>query len=637
MKSILRSVVVTAALVAAQCPTNLVAQVNDWVDLGGSNDFADGNNWSFAVQPDEFFEVSRIGSDPGFAATTNPTATVSTNLAGIPSSALVLGDGTGFEGTLDIISGGTLVTSAGFVSQTGNLTVGVNGGTGFLNVSGTGVLNVGGLLQTDISGDAASTIALSGAATVTADSAIFNNGLQVIGSDVSFSTTGSTVFQQNGVHEWEFAVSGGSAGTSALSVAGQATLDGVLKLDTMGGTPAVGDSFALVDSATVAGSFSGIDIADVPNLGLGVQARVESAAGGTNGVVTSVLFEQQPVLTVNRQTGAVSIQNPGSASTVAFDTYTVGSGNGSLSQANWTPLADSSSWQEANPSANALSELNPIDTETIGGSTSISLGNIFQPASGALGDDNEDITFTFAPDGQGNVSGIVVYEGIPTDNLTLNVDRTTGQAQIINGFGSAVSLDTYTVTSESDALDTAGFAPIGGDFQVAISDTGTVSEINPLDSLDLATGEAQALGALFDFDAVGAEEDFVFRFTLPDENFFRTGRVVFDDELTVLETGGLDGDYDDDGVVSAADYSLWRGSVGGSDAVLSGNGTGDASGLVVQADYDLWRASFGNSSLPASAATAAAAVPEPASALLVALGLSVAGARRGSRGPHTRR
>jgi hypothetical protein len=97
----------------------------------------------------------------------------------------------------------------------------------------------------------------------------------------------------------------------------------------------------------------------------------------------------------------------------------------------------------------------------------------------------------------------------------------------------------------------------------------------------------------------------------------------------------LSGDYNQNGVVDAADYLLWRDTLGqsvanGSDADGNGNGTID------EADYMVWRAQFGqsaNTSAAASAGPVAAAAPEPSSwfALIlgVCLGSLVSGRLRG--------
>ena len=60
----------------------------------------------------------------------------------------------------------------------------------------------------------------------------------------------------------------------------------------------------------------------------------------------------------------------------------------------------------------------------------------------------------------------------------------------------------------------------------------------------------------------------------------------------------LAGDYNNSGTVDAADYVVWRNSLGTS-IVLPNDTT---PGSVTQADYNLWRANFGRS-VPASAAS----------------------------------
>jgi hypothetical protein len=70
------------------------------------------------------------------------------------------------------------------------------------------------------------------------------------------------------------------------------------------------------------------------------------------------------------------------------------------------------------------------------------------------------------------------------------------------------------------------------------------------------------------------------------------------------------GDYNGNGKVDAADYVLWRNTLGQS--VTAGTGAdGNADGTITQADYDFWKAKFGNTS--GSGSLASANVPEPAS------------------------
>ena len=78
---------------------------------------------------------------------------------------------------------------------------------------------------------------------------------------------------------------------------------------------------------------------------------------------------------------------------------------------------------------------------------------------------------------------------------------------------------------------------------------------------------------------------------------------------------GIEGDFNGDGVVDAADYTTYRDNLGAAEngIVLGGNGSG---GIVDQADYLLWKASFGGAAIGA-----VAAVPEPTAVLLQLSGM----------------
>jgi hypothetical protein len=71
------------------------------------------------------------------------------------------------------------------------------------------------------------------------------------------------------------------------------------------------------------------------------------------------------------------------------------------------------------------------------------------------------------------------------------------------------------------------------------------------------------------------------------------------------------GDYNQDGTVDAADYVVWRSTIGQTGSNLAADG--DANGVVDYGDYSVWRANFGSTSPAASPAIASGfAVPEPA-------------------------
>ena len=86
------------------------------------------------------------------------------------------------------------------------------------------------------------------------------------------------------------------------------------------------------------------------------------------------------------------------------------------------------------------------------------------------------------------------------------------------------------------------------------------------------------------------------------------------------------GDFNNDGVVDAADYTVWRNTLG-STTELAADANGN--GMVDAEDYDLWKSHFGQpwgGGAPAAASLIAptSTVPEPTSVLLSLMGLSLA-------------
>ncbi len=95
------------------------------------------------------------------------------------------------------------------------------------------------------------------------------------------------------------------------------------------------------------------------------------------------------------------------------------------------------------------------------------------------------------------------------------------------------------------------------------------------------------------------------------------------DDVSVMPAVAIEGDYNGDGFVDAADYTVWRDNLGLDAAALNGNGSGGA--LVVPADYNLWKAQFGNPAI--GSAIGGVGVPEPQSMGMLALALAAIATR----------
>jgi hypothetical protein len=91
-------------------------------------------------------------------------------------------------------------------------------------------------------------------------------------------------------------------------------------------------------------------------------------------------------------------------------------------------------------------------------------------------------------------------------------------------------------------------------------------------------------------------------------NLTMTGQLI----ATSTFAPGIPGDYNQNGVVDAADYVLWRDQLGSSAALPNDDTTG-----VGNDDYTRWRSNFGQSGSGGGAALSASAVPEPATIMLL--------------------
>jgi hypothetical protein len=84
--------------------------------------------------------------------------------------------------------------------------------------------------------------------------------------------------------------------------------------------------------------------------------------------------------------------------------------------------------------------------------------------------------------------------------------------------------------------------------------------------------------------------------------------------LAMLDATALPGDFDENGHVDAADYVVWRDSMGQTGPGLAADGNGDE--IIDGVDYTIWRAHFGKAA-GSSGSLSHALVPEPAGTLLL--------------------
>jgi hypothetical protein len=108
------------------------------------------------------------------------------------------------------------------------------------------------------------------------------------------------------------------------------------------------------------------------------------------------------------------------------------------------------------------------------------------------------------------------------------------------------------------------------------------------------------------------------RFTINAFTTMAEGQVRFDN-ISVTRPSTTTGDYNGDGTVNAADYTLWRDTLGQTVAAPGDGADGDSSGMIDQGDYDFWKTNFGSVVPPGAGAIAASVVPEPSTLMLIGI------------------
>ena len=111
-------------------------------------------------------------------------------------------------------------------------------------------------------------------------------------------------------------------------------------------------------------------------------------------------------------------------------------------------------------------------------------------------------------------------------------------------------------------------------------------------------------------------------FQLDLRHSLRIGDETFDPNAKLTVTLVLPGDCNVDGVVDAADYVLWRGTLGSSVSALGSGADGNFDGQVTHADYDVWRRNFGETlgGRGGNDSLNTLAVPAPTSSIVICLG-----------------
>jgi len=215
----------------------------------------------------------------------------------------------------------------------------------------------------------------------------------------------------------------------------------------------------------------------------------------------------------------------------------------------------------------------------------------------------------------GDVSGVGTISGdVDNQSATVSPGNSPGELTIDGHYNQgsggtlAIEIGGTQAGVNHDVLNVLGDASLAGTLHVTLLDGFTPSGGDAFKVLT-ASGELTDAGL-----TLGGSDAGLFSMNIDTAN----------DWIMLTTAGaGLAGDYNGNGTVDAADYTIFRDNLGGDSAVLGGNGSGAAT--VVVADYDLWKQNFGPSGTGSTAA-----VPEPTGLILLGLvvGSCLCGRRR---------
>jgi fibronectin-binding autotransporter adhesin len=207
-----------------------------------------------------------------------------------------------------------------------------------------------------------------------------------------------------------------------------------------------------------------------------------------------------------------------------------------------------------------------------------------------------------------------------TGGTTVNAGALVAGATSINAFGtgnvSVVSAHAFFAGSQAkimlqggatNAIDDTATLSLAGGNAGGVADDGFIDLSNGINETVgglILGGVAQTLSGTYGSTASGAAHPF-------DEYFAGLGLI------TLAAPAGVPGDYNNNGVVDAADYVIWRKN-SGTNMQLQNEVAGTTPGQVTQEDYNAWRARFANAAGSGSALSAPTAVPEPATFVIAA-------------------
>ncbi|WP_442483682.1 SMP-30/gluconolactonase/LRE family protein [Aeoliella sp. SH292] len=268
---------------------------------------------------------------------------------------------------------------------------------------------------------------------------------------------------------------------------------------------------------------------------------------------------------------------------------------------------------------------------------------IGDPITGNIGvrDGSTIVAFSglaFAPTGELLVGGWMgapdgSYGAIGKSNSAITtLTDFTGAVDEISGASGLLIEDDYVYVAGMLSSQIRRFQLSDGALDTQFAITGVPF---PQDLQAMPDGNGFLVGVLGDVAGSGRIDHYAFDgtfigtyATIGGGGFEEATAFIFVNEATL----SVPGDFNGDGTVNLADYTVWRDLLG-SNSTLNGNGeeSDTSANLVDAADYTLWKNDFGNGLGSSSGGTTTSIVPEPSALLLVVITMATLTAARGRR------